>query len=134
MYAVGDESIRETRLEIGSYGAQPTPGHAYPTLWLRRKVLLGAGQFKATGNKSDAASLGATCSLAKQLGMIHNAIFRIWRTLGLKPHRVRRFNISTDPEFIEKASDAVELYFNAPEAALVPCLDEKTQIQALDRT
>ena len=76
----------------------------------------------------------STYSLAKKLGMSQNAVFRIWRTFELKPHIVQYFNISTDPEFTEKTRDVVGLYLNPPDAALVLCLDEKTQIQALDRT
>ena len=59
---------------------------------------------------------------------------RIWRAHGLKPHRVKSFKLSNDPNFIEKLEDIVGLYLNPPEHALVLCCDEKTQIQALDRT
>ena len=84
--------------------------------------------------KPEGATHWSTYSLAKELGMTQNAIFRIWRTFGLKPYLVQYFNISTDPEFTEKVRDVVGLYLNPPDAALVLCLDEKTQIQALDRT
>ncbi len=59
---------------------------------------------------------------------------RIWRAHGLKPHQVRTFKLSRDPEFTEKLEDIVGLYLNPPEHALVLCADEKSQIQALDRT
>ena len=59
---------------------------------------------------------------------------RIWQAFGLKPHLVDSFKLSPDPLFIEKVRDVVGLYVNPPEAALVLCVDEKTQIQALDRT
>jgi transposase len=76
----------------------------------------------------------STRSLARQLGMSQSAISRIWRTFGLKPHLVETFKLSTDPQFIDKVRDIVGLYLNPPEAALVLCVDEKTQVQALDRT
>jgi hypothetical protein len=74
------------------------------------------------------------CSLARQLGMSQSAISRIWRAFGLKPHLVDTFKLSTDPQFIEKVRDVVGLYLNPPQAALVLCVDEKSSIQALDRT
>ena len=76
----------------------------------------------------------STYSLAEKLAMCQNAIFRIWRTFELKPHIVQYFNISTDPEFTEKTRDVVGLELNPRDAALVLCLDEKTQTEALDRT
>jgi transposase len=76
----------------------------------------------------------STRSLAKQLGMSQSAIARIWRAFGLKPHLVETFKLSTDPQFIDKVRDIVGLYLNPPQAALVLCVDEKTQVQALDRT
>ena len=59
---------------------------------------------------------------------------RIWRAFGLKPHLVESFKLSPDPQFVEKVRDVVGLYVNPPEGALVLCVDEKTSIQALDRT
>jgi transposase len=76
----------------------------------------------------------STRSLARHLGMSQSAISRIWRAFGLKPHLVDTFKLSTDPQFIEKVRDVVGLYLNPPEAAMVLCVDEKTQVQALDRT
>jgi transposase len=76
----------------------------------------------------------STRSLARQLGMSQSAISRIWRAFGLKPHLVDTFKLSTDPQFIDKVRDVVGLYLNPPEAALVLCVDEKTSVQALDRT
>jgi transposase len=76
----------------------------------------------------------STRNLARQLGMSQSAISRIWRAFGPKPHLVEPFKRSTDPQFIEKVRDIVGLYLNPPEAALVLCVDEKTQVQALDRT
>lgn len=76
----------------------------------------------------------STRSMAAQSGLTQNAIFRIWRAFGLKPHKVETFKISTDPFFIEKVKDVVGLYMSPPENAFVYCVDEKSQIQALDRT
>jgi transposase len=76
----------------------------------------------------------STRSLARQLGMSQSAISRIWRAFGLKPHLVDTFKLSTDPQFIDKVRDIVGLYLNPPEGALVLCVDEKSSIQALDRT
>jgi transposase len=76
----------------------------------------------------------STRSLARQLGMSQSAISRIWRAFGLKPHLVDTFKLSTDPQFIDKVRDVVGLYLNPPQAAMVLCVDEKTQVQALDRT
>ena len=76
----------------------------------------------------------STRTLAAHLGTNATAVARIWRAHGLKPHRVKSFKLSNDPKFIEKLEDIVGLYLNPPEHALVLCCDEKTQIQALDRT
>jgi transposase len=71
-------------------------------------------------------------SMAKAQGVSPAAVQRIWDAHGLKPHRVRAFKISNDPRFTEKLTDVVGLYLNLPEKALVLCVDEKSQIQALD--
>jgi transposase len=76
----------------------------------------------------------STRAMAARTGMSQSAISRIWRAFGLKPHRVDTFKISSDPFFIEKTHDVVGLYMSPPEKAVVYCVDEKSQIQALDRT
>jgi transposase len=76
----------------------------------------------------------STRSLAKKLGLSQTAVSRIWRAFGLQPHREETFKLSTDPLFIDKVRDIVGLYLNPPDHALVLCVDEKSQIQALDRT
>ena len=76
----------------------------------------------------------STRSLARATGMSQSAISRIWRAFGLKPHLMDTFKLSTDPQFIDKVRDVVGLYLNPPEAAMVLCVDEKSSIQALDRT
>ena len=76
----------------------------------------------------------STRTLAAHMGTNATAVARIWRAHGLKPHRVESFKLSNDPRFVEKLEDIVGLYLDPPEHALVLCCDEKTQIQALDRT
>ncbi|MCA1694475.1 MAG: IS630 family transposase, partial [Actinobacteria bacterium] len=76
----------------------------------------------------------STRSMAKATGMSQSAISRIWRAFGLKPHLAESFKLSPDPQFIDKVRDIVGLYLNPPDAAVVLCVDEKSQIQALDRT
>jgi transposase len=76
----------------------------------------------------------STRSMARATGMSQTAISRIWRVFGLKPHLQETWKLSTDPQFIDKVRDIVGLYLDPPAAALVLCVDEKSQIQALDRT
>jgi len=76
----------------------------------------------------------STRLMAKQTDLSQTAIVRIWRTFGLQPHRVENFKLSKDPQFVEKVRDIVGLYLNPPERAMVLCVDEKSQIQALNRT
>ena len=76
----------------------------------------------------------STRSMARQVGMSQSAISRIWRAFGLKPHLEQTWKLSADPQFIDKVRDIVGLYLDPPERALVLCVDEKSQIQALDRT
>jgi len=76
----------------------------------------------------------STRSMAQATGMSQSAVSRIWRAFGLKPHLAESFKLSPDPQFIDKVRDIVGLYLNPPDAAAVLCVDEKSQIQALDRT
>jgi transposase len=73
-------------------------------------------------------------SMAQRSGLSRSTIGRIWRDFGLKPHRSETFKLSTDPLFVEKVVDVVGLYHNPPERAVVLCVDEKSQVQALDRS
>src|SRR6201982_1467616 len=72
--------------------------------------------------------------MAETCGVSKASVQRIWQANGLKPHLVKTFKLSNDPHFIEKLEDVVGLYLNPPEHAVVFCIDEKSQIQALDRT
>jgi transposase len=85
-------------------------------------------------SKPKDATQWSTRSMAKATGLNQTAISRIWRTFGLQPHRTKTFKLSTDPQFIDKVRDVVGLYMNPPERAIVLCVDEKSQVQALDRT
>jgi transposase len=73
-------------------------------------------------------------SMAKASGVSISSVQRIWRAFGLQPHRLETFKLSTDPDFVAKVRDVVGLYVSPPEHAIVLCVDEKSQIQALDRT
>ena len=76
----------------------------------------------------------STRTMAHAMGMSQTAISRIWRAFGLQPHRQETFKLSTDPMFVDKVRDIVGLYLDPPRRAMVLCVDEKSQIQALDRT
>lgn len=76
----------------------------------------------------------STRSMAAHLGMSQSTVSRVWRAFGLAPHKIDTWKLSKDPLFVDKVRDVVGLYLNPPERALVLCVDEKTQIQALDRT
>jgi transposase len=76
----------------------------------------------------------STRSMAAEAGLNQTAVHRIWKAFGLQPHRQDAWKLSKDPQFIEKVRDVVGLYLNPPERAVVLCVDEKSQIQALDRT
>lgn len=87
-----------------------------------------------TRKKPSNATHWSTRTLAAELGVSRSMVNRVWRANGLKPHLSRTFKVSNDPHFVEKVVDVVGLYLDPPEHALVLCVDEKTQIQALDRT
>ena len=87
-----------------------------------------------TQSTPEVATHWSTRKMAAELGISAASVSRHWRANGLKPHLVRSFKISRDPEFAEKLEDIVGLYMSPPEHALVLCCDEKSQVQALDRT
>jgi transposase len=89
---------------------------------------------KTTQEKPEAATHWSTRTMAKAVGVSKDTVQRIWAAHGLKPHLVKTFKVSNDPQFAEKLEDVVGLYLSPPEHALVLSCDEKTQIQALDRT
>lgn len=87
-----------------------------------------------TQAKPVAATHWSTRKMAAELGVSASTVMRHWHAHGLKPHIVRGFKVSRDPQFVEKLEDIVGLYMSPPEHALVLCCDEKSQVQALDRT
>ena len=87
-----------------------------------------------TQSKPEAATHWSTRTMAAEIGVSAASVSRHWRAHGLKPHLVRGFKVSRDPKFAEKLEDIVGLYMSPPEHALVLCCDEKSQVQALDRT
>ena len=89
---------------------------------------------KTLESKPANATHWSTRGMAKVAGMSQSAISRIWRAFELKPHRADTFKLSTDPYFVEKVRDVVGLYLSPPDNALVLSVDEKSQVQALDRT
>ena len=76
----------------------------------------------------------STRSMAREAGLTQSAVLRIWRAFGLQPHRQDTWKLSKDPQFVDKVKDVVGLYLDPPERAVVLCVDQKSQIQALDRT
>jgi transposase len=76
----------------------------------------------------------STRSMAREVGLTQSAVLRIWRAFGLQPHRQQTWKLSKDPQFVAKVRDVVGLYLDPPERAVVLCVDEKSQIQALDRS
>ena len=89
---------------------------------------------KTLEEKPKAATRWSTRGMAKAVGLSQTAISRVWRAFGLKPHLSETFKLSTDPFFVEKVRDVVGLYMSPPEKAIVLSVDEKSQVQALDRT
>ena len=87
-----------------------------------------------TQSTPQGATHWSTRTLAASVGISDSSVLRIWRANGLKPHLVETFKVSRDPQFVEKLEDIVGLYLSPPEHALVLCCDEKSQVQALDRT
>jgi transposase len=88
---------------------------------------------KTLEDKPKDATHWSTRSMAEQMNLSRSTVNRIWRAFGLQPHRAESFKLSTDPYFVEKVRDVVGLYLDPPERAVVLCVDEKSQIQALNR-
>jgi transposase len=101
-----------------------------------RKPIVDAAEIVrlTTQTTPKAATHWSTRTLAKEAGVSDTSVLRVWQSHGLKPHRVDAFKVSRDPKFVEKLEDIVGLYLSPPEHALVLCCDEKSQVQALDRT
>jgi transposase len=89
---------------------------------------------KTLEEKPKAATHWSTRGMAQAVGLSQSAIVRVWNAFGLKPHQAETFKLSTDPYFVEKVRDVVGLYMSPPENAIILSVDEKSQVQALDRT
>ena len=89
---------------------------------------------KTLREKPPAATHWSTRRMARAVGLSHTSVKRIWNAHGLKPHLTRGFKLSNDKKFVDKVQDVVGLYLNPPDKALVLSVDEKSQVQALDRT
>jgi putative transposase len=91
--------------------------------------------IRKTLNKKPRDGTHWTCrSVAEETQLSKSTVHRVWKAFGIQPHRQKHFKLSTDPFFVEKVRDIVGLYLNPPDKAMVLCVDEKSQIQALDRT
>ena len=124
--------IRKRFAQEGLAGLAERPRSGRPpTITARQKARVVALTLKAP---AEGLTHWSSRDLAKQVGLSHMSVARIWRTHDLKPHRLETFKFSTDPQLEEKIADVVGLYLNPPENAAVVSLDEKTQIQALSRT
>jgi transposase len=121
---------RFARLRIDGLLDEPRPGR--PRTIADEQVE--AVVIKTLESTPKNATHWSTRSMAAEMGMSQNAISRIWRAFGLQPHRQERWKLSKDPLFVDKLYDICGLYLNPPERAVVLCMDEKSQIQALDRT
>jgi transposase len=127
---VGKWRARFVRLRVDGLLDEPRPG-APRTIQDNEVERVVAMTLESTPKK---ATHWSSRSMAKASGLSQTSIRRIWHAFGLQPHRTKTFKLSTDPLFIEKVRDVVGLYLNPPERALVFCVDEKSQIQALDRS
>ena len=124
---------RKRFLQLGLAGLvkdAPRPGRK-PAISAKRKAEL---IRRTTQSKPANATHWSTRTMAAEMGVSEATVRRIWHAHGLKPHLVESFKISKDKHFAEKLEDIVGLYLNPPEHAIVMCVDEKSQIQALDRT
>ena len=121
----GIKSISKDKPRGANHGGQDTLKQAR----LRNRIIK-----KTTQEKPDNATHWSTRTLAKELNTTHSFVHRVWQSVGLKPYLEKTFKVSNDPHFEEKLCDVVGLYLHPPENAVIFCIDEKTSIQALDRT
>jgi transposase len=127
---VGTWRARFVARRLGGLTDEPRPGapRAVTDADVERVVT------RTLETKPANATHWSTRGMARATGMSQSAVSRIWRAFGLKPHRADKFKLSADPYFVEKVRDVVGLYLAPPEKAIVLCVDEKPQVQALDRT
>lgn len=131
-----------SRISVGKWRrryAEEGIGGLYDQLRPGRPRTLGDDRIAALINatlhsRPDSETHWSTRSMAAETGISKSTVQRVWSAFGLKPHRQKGFKLSTDPFFVEKVRDIVGLYLNPPENAMVLCVDEKSQCQALERT
>ena len=127
---VGKWRRRFAERRLDGLGDEPRPG-------VPRKVtdeVVEQVVTRTLESKPRNATHWSTRGMAEASGLSQSTVSRIWRAFGLKPHKAQTFKLSNDPYFIEKVRDVVGLYMSPPERAIVLCVDEKSQVQALDRT
>jgi transposase len=129
-HAVGRWRARFVQYRIAGLGDMPRSGGPR-TVTDEQVAAVVARTLESTPKN---ATHWSTRSMAKEMGLSQSSVSRIWRAFGLQPHRSETFKLSTDPYFVDKVHDVVGLYLDPPERALVFCVDEKSQIQALDRS
>jgi transposase len=129
-HTVGKWRARFVRDRLEGLGDLPRPGG--PRSVSDEQVA--AVVKKTLESKPKNATHWSTRAMAREMGLSQSSVSRIWRAFGLQPHRSETFKLSTDPFFVDKVHDVVGLYLDPPERALVFCVDEKSQIQALDRS
>ncbi|MFE0420851.1 IS630 family transposase [Streptomyces tendae] len=129
-HTVGKWRARFVRDRLPGLGDLPRPGG--PRTVSDEQVAVVVRRTLESTPKN--ATHWSTRAMAKEMGLSQSTVSRIWRAFGLQPHRTETFKLSTDPYFIDKVHDVVGLYLDPPEQALVFCVDEKSQIQALNRT
>lgn len=128
--AVGRWRRRFAKLRLQGLHDEPRPG-APRTITDKEieRVIVATLETTPKG-----ATHWSTRDMAKHVGISHSSVGRIWRAFGLQPHKSEKFTLSNDPLFIDKVRDIVGLYMNPPEHAVVLCVDEKSQVQALNRS
>jgi transposase len=129
-HAVGRWRARFVEHRIAGLGDMPRPGGPRTVTDEQVTAVVTATLESTPAN----ATHWSTRAMAAQMGLSQSTVSRIWRAFGLQPHRAETFKLSTDPYFVDKVHDVVGLYLDPPERALVFCVDEKSQIQALDRS
>jgi transposase len=134
---VASNSIRQWRRRFEQEGLEGigviAPGRGR-TSWLPEGTVAEVVRLTMNELPHDGSTQWSTRTMAERVGVSKDTVARIWKDHGLKPWKVDAFKVSTDPHFEEKLVDVVGLYLNPPERAVVFSFDEKTQIQALDRT
>jgi len=133
---IARQTVARWRLRFSQYGIagieKDAPRSGRPRLILPHKI--DEIVSRTTRETPPSATHWSTRTLAQATGISPSSVGRIWRAHGLQPHRIETFKLSNDPRFAEKLEDVITLYRNPPQGSLVFSLDEKCQIQALDRT